>query len=61
MMEVLDAIWKELMDLGCFAGLLYLTRFMSEHPKDWLMWIVIALSLVNATLAGISAFLLGAS
>lgn len=57
MMEALDAFWKELMELGCFAGLLYLTRFMSQHPKDWLMWVVIALSLVNATLAGINAYL----
>lgn len=57
MMEAIYAFWEELMDLGCFAGLLYLTRFMSQHPKDWLMWVVIALSFVNATLAAINAYL----
>ena len=55
------AFWKEFMDLGCFAGLLYLIRYMAEYPKDWLLWILIVLSFTNATLAGIAAFLSGAS
>ena len=56
MMEAFDAFCKKLMNLGSFAGLLFLIGYMKEDLTDYLTWTLIVFMLVNATLAAINAY-----
>lgn len=57
MIEILNAFCESFFGLGCLGGLMFLNRYMHQHPKDWLMWILIVLTFLLAIVSAVDAYL----